>query len=395
MSCQPHTWQAVYLAIRKLLDETAEISYDDVDKKAKRIHKIVEIMNHLLSEGGRKFINDSEKFRDTIKNKLVEWETNIPDLVKYWRRELLPEEQVEEPEETKEEPEETDEEYLQRLVDLDIQTLDFSIKGFYDTERDFYVWDDASSLYVGNSNMEDIIDRISLYEIGYEGAYTYKNASASIINLCKFIEENKEIKDFIFSDFKGLVYVLENNLVYYYSKMDSSEMNQIEDYYLKIFGFTIQDKIKDVVESGGFPSFKEFFDKSLEGESQDYEEEISSYSDSEYEECEEESQEETEESTFDKEEFYELYFSNSILTRSAKQFVDKILDLENSFTEPDINAIKKIIDMLCSSQGQGILRNFPDFRNLQIRNMAEYCDFLEYEDFPYVSDKWEDLFGAY
>ena len=92
--------------------------------------------------------------------------------------------------------------------------------------------------------------------------------------------------------------------------------------------------------------------------------------------------------------FYECYFRNSVLTRSTKQFVDKILDLENSFILPEPKAIEKIIDMLCSRQGQGILRNFPHFRNIQIRNMVDYSDFLEYEDFPYVSDKWEDMFGA-
>jgi len=380
MSCQSQTWQTVYLAIRKLLDETVEISYDDVDKKAKRIHKIVEIMNHLLSEGGRKFINESKKFRDCIQNKLVEWKTDIPELVKYWRRELFPEE----PAEPVEEPEKTEEEYLERLDALEIKDLEYSIKGFFDEERDFYKWKG-----IVTDEIEEMIDSILLYEVGYEAAYTYKNSSVSIINLCKFIEEKKHL---IFRDFPGLVYVLENNLVYYYSKMDEFEMKQIEEYYLKIFGFTIQDKIKDVVESCGFPSFKEFSSKSLEGESQDCKE-LSS--DSEYDECEEESQEETEESTFKKEEFYELYFSNSMLTRSAKQFVDKILDLENSFIKPDPAVITEIIDMLCSSQGQGILRNFPKFRNMQMRNMAEYCDFLEYEDFPYVSDKWEDLFGSY
>ena len=96
-----------------------------------------------------------------------------------------------------------------------------------------------------------------------------------------------------------------------------------------------------------------------------------------------------------KERFYECYFRNNVLTRSTKQFVDKIFDLEYSFILPKPAPINDIIDMLCSRQGQGILRNFPHFRNIQIRNMVDYCDFLEYEDFPYITDKWEDMFGAF
>ena len=51
--------------------------------------------------------------------------------------------------------------------------------------------------------------------------------------------------------------------------------------------------------------------------------------------------------------------------------------------------------MLCSDKGQDILQKNPKFRNLEIRNMADYSDYFDYEDFPYIVDRWEEMFGKF
>lgn len=37
----------------------------------------------------------------------------------------------------------------------------------------------------------------------------------------------------------------------------------------------------------------------------------------------------------------------------------------------------------------------PKFRNLEIRNIADYTDYFDYEDLPDVFDRWQEIFGKF
>ena len=62
---------------------------------------------------------------------------------------------------------------------------------------------------------------------------------------------------------------------------------------------------------------------------------------------------------------------------------------------PEKKHILEIIDMLCSEKGQDILHKNPKFRNLEIRNVADYTDYFDYDDFPDVFDRWKEMFGKF
>ena len=96
---------------------------------------------------------------------------------------------------------------------------------------------------------------------------------------------------------------------------------------------------------------------------------------------------------------YNVYWKNYLngSTPSEKKFVEKILFLEDSFEYPEIKPIIEIVKLLCSDEGQDILCKYPDFRNLQLRNMTDYTDFERTPGIPYdfIMSNWDKMFGKY
>ena len=242
---QPKTQQEVLDRTIILLDEANEIKKNEKNienSKQKSIEKAKEIMEVILSEPGIEILKNHKGFCNVVLKKMQEFRKDIPVLADHWEKKILSELEEDEPEVVNEEVVNENPNYLEILENMDFKLLDFETeKGYYDTNGQFYHWEGDL-----DENMFEYIDEIDMYEMIYNSAKSYKVASKAVIDLCNFLNFD-ELTNHAIDTFPGLMYVMENNLLWYYRTLSDEHRDILADRYKNIFGFTIEDKVNEMV----------------------------------------------------------------------------------------------------------------------------------------------------